>query len=291
MLTKCYDAGVNFFDNAEVYASGEAERVMGQAIKELGWKRSDVVISTKIFWGGPGVNDQGLSRKHLIEGTKASLQRLQMDYVDVLYCHRPDPSTPIEETVRAMNYLLDQGYMFYWGTSEWSADQILEACQIAKRLHLVPPIVEQPEYHMFERKRVEVEYSPIYDTSGIGLTTWSPLASGVLTGKYSGGQVPDGSRLSQDRFKDLANKKLVERRHQVEKVDKLRLLANEIGCTLPQLAIAWCAANPHVSSVIMGASKVSQIEENLKAVDVVPKLTPVIMEKIEAIIQSKPERI
>eukprot|EP00803_Ostreobium_quekettii_P005675 evm.model.scf_1759.2 EVM.evm.TU.scf_1759.2 scf_1759:4266-10307(-) len=288
LMLKCYEGGVNFFDNAEVYAGGLAETVMGQAIKELGWKRSDLVISTKIFWGGSGVNDKGLSRKHLIEGLQASLKRLQMDYVDVLFCHRPDDSTPIEETVRAMNYLLEQGKIFYWGTSEWSAAQITQACEIAKRLHLVPPIVEQPEYHMFERTKVEVEFAPLYEEQGIGLTTWSPLASGVLTGKYSEGKIPEGSRLALDQFKAMANKKLVERRHQVEKVDQLRSLAAELGCSLAQLALAWCAANPHVSTVIMGASKVAQIEDNLKAMEVLPKLTPEVMEKIESIIQSKP---
>eukprot|EP00803_Ostreobium_quekettii_P003684 evm.model.scf_429.5 EVM.evm.TU.scf_429.5 scf_429:58700-61738(-) len=200
LMSKCYDAGVNFFDNAEEYEDGKAELVMGQALKELGWKRSDIVLSTKIFWGGHGVNGIGLSRKHLIEGTKASLKRLQTDYVDVLFCHRPDPSTPIEETVRGMNYLLDKGYTFYWGTSEWSASQIMEACGIAKRLHLVPPIVEQPEYNMFTRKRVEEEYSSVYESCGIGLTTYSPLACGLLTGKYLQG-APQDSRLALDDFK------------------------------------------------------------------------------------------
>ncbi|TXG72517.1 hypothetical protein EZV62_001096 [Acer yangbiense] len=288
ILQCCRDNGVNFFDNAEVYANGRAEEIMGQAIRELGWKRSDIVVSTKIFWGGPGPNDKGLSRKHIVEGTKACLKRLDMDYVDLIYCHRPDSSTPIEETVRAMNYVIDKGWAFYWGTSEWSAQQITEAWGIADRLDLVGPIVEQPEYNLLSRHKVESEYLPLYSNYGIGLTTWSPLASGVLTGKYNKGNVPPDSRFALDNYKNLANRSLVD--DVLKKVNGLKPIADELGVTLAQLSIAWCAANPNVSSVITGATKESQVQENMKAVDVIPLLTPALMEKIESIVQSKPKR-
>lgn len=287
LLQTCRDHGVNFFDNAEVYANGRAEEIMGQAIRELGWKRSDIVVSTKIFWGGPGPNDKGLSRKHIIEGTKASLKRLDMEYVDLIYCHRPDIITPIEETVRAMNFVIDQGWAFYWGTSEWSAQQITEACEVAKRLDLVGPIVEQPEYNMFARHKVETEYLPLYTNYGIGLTTWSPLASGVLTGKYNSG-VPADSRFALENYKNLASRSLVD--DVLKKVRNLKPIADELDVPMSQLAIAWCAANPNVSSVITGATKEYQIQENMKAIDLIPKLTPDVMEKIEAVVQSKPKR-
>ncbi|CAL5416613.1 unnamed protein product [Camellia sinensis] len=288
LLQCCRDNGVNFFDNAEVYANGRAEEIMGQAIRELGWKRSDIVVSTKIFWGGSGPNDKGLSRKHIIEGTKASLKRLEMDYVDVIYCHRPDSSTPIEETVRAMNYVIDNGWAFYWGTSEWSAQQITEAWGIAERLDLVGPIVEQPEYNLLSRHKVESEYLPLYTNYGLGLTTWSPLASGVLTGKYNSGTIPPDSRFALENYKNLASRSLVE--DVLKKVNGLKPIADELGVPLSQLAIAWCATNPNVSSVITGATKESQIQENMKAVDVIPLLTPTVLEKIEAVVQSKPKR-
>ncbi|GAB4844098.1 ATP-sensitive inward rectifier potassium channel 1 [Ancistrocladus abbreviatus] len=240
ILQCCKDHGVNFFDNAEVYANGRAEEIMGQAIRELGWKRSDIVVSTKIFWGGPGPNDKGLSRKHIVEGTKASLKRLDMDYVDVIFCHRPDSSTPIEETVRAMNYVIDKGWAFYWGTSEWSAQQITEAWGIAERLDLVGPIVEQPEYNLLSR------------------------------------------------HKNLATRSLVD--DVLKKVDGLKPFADELGVPLSQLAIAWCASNPNVSTVITGATKESQVQENMKAVNVIPLLTPAVMEKIETVVQTKPKR-
>lgn len=288
LLQCCRDNGVNFFDNAEVYANGRAEEIMGQAIRELGWKRSDLVISTKIFWGGSGPNDKGLSRKHIVEGTKASLKRLDMEYVDILYCHRPDLATPIEETVRAMNYVIDKGLAFYWGTSEWSAQQITEAWGVANRLDLLGPIVEQPEYNLFARHKVEVEYLPLYSAHGIGLTTWSPLASGVLTGKYGKGNIPPDSRFALENYKNLANRTLVD--ETLKKVDALKPIAAELGVPLSQLAIAWCASNPNVSSVITGATKEYQIIENMKAIEVIPKLTPDVLEKIEAAIQSKPKR-
>ncbi|KAL6759766.1 putative potassium channel beta [Haematococcus lacustris] len=289
IMRSAQEAGVNFWDNAEVYASGQAETLMGQAFKDLGWKRSDHVVSTKIFWGGAGPNDSGLSRKHIVEGTKASLARLQMDYVDLLFCHRPDPNTAIEETVRAMNYCIDKGWAFYWGTSEWSEAQISEACAVAKELGLVPPAFEQPEYNLLHRHKVEKEFLPLYDTrSGLGLTTWSPLASGILTGKYSGGTAPPGSRLALEQYKGLAQKKLVENREAIEKTDQLKPLAAELGCSLAQLALAWCAANPRVSTVITGATRVDQVKDNMGALNVLPKLTPDVMERIEAIANSKP---
>ncbi|KAK8944471.1 putative voltage-gated potassium channel subunit beta [Platanthera zijinensis] len=287
LLQCCRDHGVNFFDNAEVYANGRAEEIMGQAIRELGWKRSDLVISTKIFWGGQGPNDKGLSRKHIVEGTKASLKRLDMDYVDVIYCHRPDPSTPMEETVRAMNHVIDHGWAFYWGTSEWSAQQITEAWAVAGRLDLVGPVVEQPEYNLLSRHKVELEYLPIYNTYGLGLTTWSPLASGVLTGKYNKGIIPPDSRFALDNYKNLATRSLQD--EVLLKVNGLKPIADELDATLAQLAIAWCASNPNVSSVITGATKENQIVENMKALEVLPKLTPDVLEKIEAIVQTKPK--
>lgn len=287
ILSRCREAGVNFFDNAEVYADGKAEEIMGAAIKQAGWKRSDLVISTKLFWGGSGPNDKGLSRKHIIEGTKASLKRLDMDYVDLLYCHRPDTSTPVEETVRAMNWVIDHGYAFYWGTSEWSAQQITEAWEVANRLDMVGPSMEQPEYNMFSRSRVEVEYAPLYQKYGLGLTTWSPLASGVLTGKYSKGNIPEGSRMALASYKGLKEKSLVD--ETLNKVEELKAIAKELDVPLAQMALAWVAKNPHVSSVITGATKEHQVIENMKALEVIPKLTPEVLEKIEQVIESKPE--
>ncbi|EPS64143.1 hypothetical protein M569_10638 [Genlisea aurea] len=288
ILQCCRDKGVNFFDNAEVYANGRAEEIMGQAIKELGWKRSDIVVSTKIFWGGPGPNDKGLSRKHILEGTKNCLKRLDMDYVDVLLCHRPDATTPIEETVRAMNYVIDKGWAYYWGTSEWSPQQITEAWGVAQRLDLVGPVVEEPEYNLFSRQRVESEYLHLCSNYGIGLATWSPLASGILTGKYNSGHIPPDSRFALENYKNLATRSLVD--DSLRKVEKLKPIAQELGVSLPQLAIAWCAANPDVSTVLTGATKLSQIEENMKAVNVIPLLTPSVMEKIESVVQNKPKR-
>lgn len=283
LLQASRDAGVNFFDNAEVYAKGKAEEIMGQAFKELGWKRSDLVISTKVFWGGEGPNDSGLSRKHIIEGTKASLKRLQLDYVDVLFCHRPDPNTPIEETVRAMNWVIDQGWALYWGTSEWSAEQLQEAWRVSERLGLIGPACEQPEYNMFARKKVEQEFKPIYESHGLGLTTWSPLASGILTGKYSGGSVPEGSRFALADYKSMAEKKLVQKRAQVDAVDQLKPIAEQLGCSLAQLALAWCLKNPHVSTVITGSTRVEQIKENMAAMQVVPKISDELLKKIHNI--------
>ena len=282
------DAGVNFFDNAEAYAHGEAETVMGKVIKKAGWKRSDLVISTKIFWGGEGPNDKGLSRKHVIEGTTAALARLQLDYVDLVFCHRADIHTPIEETVRAMSYLVNQGLAFYWGTSEWPPEKIMEAYAIAWREHLVPPLMEQPEYNMFSRKRVERHYAHLYKRIGLGTTIWSPLDSGILTGKYNQG-IPADSRLSLDGYDWLKEDyHSQEGKHKLEKVARLMPIAEELGCSMAQLALAWCLVNPNVSTVITGASRVEQVVENMAALEVLPKLTSEVLDRIENILDNKP---
>ncbi len=288
-MTAAFEEGVNFFDNAEAYAGGNAEIVMGNVIKKAGWKRSDLVVSTKIFWGGRGPNDRGLSRKHILEGTHAALARLQMDYVDLLFCHRPDKKTPIEETVRAMTTLIDQGKVFYWGTSEWSATEIMEAYAVARREHLVPPLMEQPQYHMFHRERVEKEYARLYKEIGLGTTTWSPLASGLLTGKYNNG-IPEGTRATLEGYEWLRERfEGEEAQKTIEKLKQLSTIAGDLGCTMAQLALAWCVKNPNVSTVITGASRAAQVHENMRALEVVPKLTPEVMATIENILQNKPE--
>ena len=288
LMQAAWDAGVNFFDNAEVYAGGEAEVMMGKVLRRAGWKRSDLVISTKIFWGGKGPNDRGLSRKHVIEGTDAALARLQLDYVDLIFCHRPDPATPMEETVRAMSYLVDQGKAFYWGTSEWSAEQIMEAYGVARRERLVPPTMEQPQYNMLHRERVEREYARLYREIGLGTTIWSPLASGILTGKYEQG-IPEGTRFTVPEYDWLRDKVESEVGQQnVDKARRLRPIAEALDCSLAQLALAWCLKNPHVSSVITGASRPRQVVENMRALDVVPRLTPAIMERIEVVLDNRP---
>jgi voltage-dependent potassium channel beta subunit len=287
-LKAAFDAGVNFFDTAEAYAGGKAETMMGGMIRKFGWKRSDLVVSTKIFWGGKGPNDTGLSRKHIVEGTEASLGRLGLDYVDLLFCHRPDPETPIEETVRAMNHVIDRGKALYWGTSEWNAEQIRTACEIARRERLIPPAMEQPQYNMFSRDRVEKELTPLYRDFGLGTTIWSPLNSGFLSGKYLKG-VPQGSRFALRGYGWLRKRfEGAEGEAKVEKLRKLVRLAGEIGVPLPQLAIAWCLKNPHVSTVITGASRAEQVVENMKSIDVVPLLTDEVMAKIEKILANKP---
>jgi len=296
------DAGCNFFDNAEVYADGKAETTMGKVLKRLAIDRSELVISTKIYWGGKTINTRGLSRKHIIEGLNKSLKRLDLDYVDIVFCHRPDEHTPIEETVRAMDHVINQGKAFYWGTSEWSADQLVDAHHIAQRFGLIGPVVEQPQYSMLHRTRVEKEYSRLYASMGLGTTIWSPLACGLLTGKYSTNvaSFPEGSRLSE------ANKNVAWLREAlltgkgmngleerdfdkiIKKVDDLRPIAEKLGCSVAQLAIAWCAKNPHVSTVITGASKAEQVVENFKALEVLPKLTPEILADIERVLDNKP---
>jgi voltage-dependent potassium channel beta subunit len=287
-MVEAYDSGVNFFDNAEAYSAGEAEIMMGKAIKKAGWKRSDLVISTKIFWGGEGVNDKGLSRKHIVEGTNAALKRLQMDYVDLIFCHRPDLYTPLEETVRAMNHLINQGKAFYWGTSEWTATQIMEAYQIARREHLIPPLMEQPEYSMLHREKIEKEYLPLFKEIGLGTTIWSPLKSGLLTGKYNNG-IPEKSRLSLESYEWLKNAILSEEGlKNIEKVKKLTKIAESLGISMSGMALAWALKNPNVSTVITGASKPEQVKENMKAIDFVDLLNAEVMEKIEEILQNKP---
>lgn len=275
LMHAAYDHGINFFDNAEAYAHGEAEILMGKALKEF--HREELVISTKIFWGGNGPNDTGLSRKHLLEGTKNSLRRLQLDYVDLLFCHRPDPNTPIEETVLAMDYLVRGGFAFYWGTSEWSADQIEAAFQAAERLNCIKPSMEQPKYNLFFREHLEKDYVRLFEKYGIGTTTWSPLASGILSGKYNLG-IPSDSRLAKEGW--LVPENFMQL---VEKTKKLGSLAQELGCTLAQLSIAWCLHNPNVSTVITGATRLEQLNENLEAIDVKARLTQDVMKKIDAI--------
>ncbi len=288
-MKEVYDAGVNFFDNAEGYAAGKAETIMGNVIKKAGWKRSDLIVSTKIFFGTSGPNDRGLSRKHIVEGTEAALRRLQMDYVDLLYCHRPDVETPIEESVRAMSDMVTQGKAIYWGTSEWSAEEIRHAYMFARQEHLVPPTMEQPEYNMFQRARVEREYAPLYRDIGLGTTIWSPLASGILTGKYADG-IPKDSRLALEDYEWLRKRILNEEgKRKIEKTKKLTGTAKELGCTLAQLAIAWCLKNPRVSTVITGASKPRQVVENMKAPEIAASLTPEVMQSIEDILDNKPE--
>jgi voltage-dependent potassium channel beta subunit len=283
-MTAAYEAGVNFFDNAEAYAGGQAEIVMGNVIKQQGWRRENLVVSTKIFWGGSGPNDTGLSHKHVIEGLHNALRRLQMEYVDLVFCHRPDPNTPIEETVRAMDIVIKQGKAFYWGTSEWSAAEIIRAEGIARQYGLTPPSMEQPQYNMFARDRVEVEYAPLYSELGYGTTIWSPLASGLLTGKYNDG-IPKDSRAALKGYEWLQRDITSER---IEKVKQLQTLAKELGCSLAQLGLAWCLANPNVSSVITGASRAEQVTENMKALEIAPKLTPDVLERIDAILGNQP---
>jgi len=288
IMKKAFESGINLFDNAEAYAKGQSETIMGVCIQrglsEKVWTRGDLVITTKLFFGTiPGVNNRGLSRKHIVEGTVESLKRLQLEYVDIIYAHRPDPTVPMEEIVRAFNHVIDRGYSFYWGTSEWSAAQIADACGIADRLGLIRPVVEQPEYNIFARTRVESEYEHLYHSTGLGLTTWSPLASGILTGKYSGKVIPDGSRFSIANYQFLVNDKFGANAWQIAAADELVLIAKELNCTSAQLALAWCLKNPRVSSVILGATSTTQLEENLGALTILPRLTPELIERIENI--------
>lgn len=287
LMTIAYDSGVNFFDNAEAYASGQAEVVMGNILKKKGWLRDTFVISSKVFWGGDLPNQEGLSRKHVMEACHAALRRLQVDYLDLYYCHRPDPNTPIEETVRAMSDLIAQGKVLYWGTSEWSAESILKAFSIARDLRLVPPTMEQPEYNMFRREKVEVEFAPLYEEIGLGTTTWSPLASGLLTGKYNDGD-PGGTRISLPSYSWLREQfQTDEARRRLGKVKELAQVASELGTTLPRLGLAWCLKNPNVSSVITGASKPAQVKENMKAAELVPQLSDDLMRRIDSILRKK----
>jgi len=284
IMATAYDLGVNFFDNAEAYADGKSEEVMGSALKKLGWRRGSYLVTTKLYWGlYKGVNEKNtLNRKRLIEGINGSLERLDLDYVDVLYCHRPDKTTPIEETVWAMHNIIEWGKAMYWGTSEWSAAEIVEAIAIAEKHHLHKPVTEQPVYNLFERKRFSDEYVRFYRDYGYGATTFSPLESGLLSGKYNAG-IPKESRASREDW-------LVESvtdREKIGKVQALEPIARELDCTLSQLALAWCLKNPCVSSVITGASRVEQVHENMKASEVAPKLAPEILQRIDQIFVTK----
>ena len=282
LMTAAYDAGVNFFDNAEAYAKGESERVMGAALKKLGWRRGSYLVTTKIYWGlHSGVNESNtLNRKRLIEGINGSLERLQLEYVDVLYCHRPDKNTPIEETVWAMHNIIEWGKAMYWGTSEWSAAEIVEAIAIADKHHLHKPVVEQPVYNLFERHRFSGEYVRFYKEYGYGATTFSPLAMGMLSGKYNAG-IPTDSRVGAMKIDWMTES--VSDKDKIAKVQALEPIAKELDCTIAQLSLAWCLKNPFISSVITGASRVSQLHENMKANEIAPKLTPDILEKIDQI--------
>ena len=283
MMAAAYDAGVNFFDNAEGYAGGKSEEVMGAAFKKLGWRRGSYLVSTKLYWGlHDGPNEKNtLNRKYLIEGINGSLRRLDMDYVDLLFCHRPDPTTPIEETVWAMHNIIEWGRALYWGTSEWEAEQILEALEIAKAHHLHKPIVEQPIYNIFEQHRFGKDYDPVYKRHGYGSTTWSPLASGALTGKYQGG-IPEDSRGALKGFEWLQDGLLNKERQAV--VAGLEPLARDMGATLAQFSLAWCLQNEYVSTVLTGASRVSQVHENMKALEFVDKFTPDVMAEIDKLL-------
>jgi voltage-dependent potassium channel beta subunit len=279
-----YENGINFFDNAEAYAEGQAETVMGGILRKSGWSRDTYLVSSKVFWGGKKPNQSGLCRKHVMEACEAALRRLQLDYLDLFFCHRPDPDTPIEETVRAMNTLIEQGKVLYWGTSEWSAREIQEAQGVADRLNLIGPTMEQPQYNLLHRDKVETEFAPLYASAhGLGTTIWSPLASGLLTGKYNDG-IPEGSRLSHESMKWLRDAMQKDPKEWESRLNKCRAVgkvASDLGVPTAGLALAWCLLNKNVSTVILGASRASQITENLKALEIVPKLTPDVLAAIE----------
>jgi voltage-dependent potassium channel beta subunit len=289
LMSIAYNNGVNFFDNAEVYALGESEKMMGRVLKKKKWDRTSYIVSSKAFFGWRGKenkpNQTGNSRKHLVEACNEALQRLQVDYLDLFFCHRPDKSTPIEETVWAMNHLIQQGKVLYWGTSEWSGVEIMEAYRIAEKYKLIGPTMEQPQYSLFERHKVEVEFSEIYKNVGLGTTIWSPLASGLLTGKYNDG-VPKQSRFALDGFDWLSGRWLVDEK--IKKVIKLTEYAKKLNTTPSILSIAWCIKNPNVSTAILGATKKQQLTENLKSLDLLPLLTDEVMEKVESIMKTKP---
>ncbi len=291
-MYKAYDLGVNFFDNAEVYAGGESEKVMGEIIKTSGWSRDTFVVSSKVFWGGELPNQKGLSRKHVFEACHAALKRLNVEYLDLYFCHRPDINTPVEETVRAMHDLIQQGKILYWGMSEWSAAEIMEAYGVARQYNLTPPTMEQPQYNMLQRKKVERDYHKLYTEIGLGTTIWSPLASGLLTGKYNNG-IPKDSRAAKNKDIDWLYQIFTsdEAKVKIEKVKKLTKIANDIGTNMASLAIAWCLKNENVSTVITGASKVSQVVENMKARETKALLTDDVMSEIEVVLDNKPEII
>lgn len=289
LMSLAYDSGINFFDNAEIYSRGESELMMGRILKKKDWERSSYVVSSKVFFGWRGDNNKpnqtGLSRKHIMEACNEALGRFQLDYLDLFFCHRPDRNVPIEEVVRTMNILIQQGKILYWGTSEWSGPEIVEAHMIAKQLGMEGPAMEQPQYNLFERHKMEVDYKTIFKNIGMGTTIWSPLASGLLTGKYNNG-IPEDSRLGLEGFEWLKDRTLSEER--IESVRQLESVAKELNTTLATLSIAWCISNPDVTTAILGATKEDQLKENLKALDVYPKLTQEIKDKIDGIMKTKP---
>ncbi|MDB5664791.1 aldo/keto reductase [Cypionkella sp.] len=288
LMTIAYDAGINFFDNAEGYEAGNSELVMGQALNSLGWTRDSYIVSSKVFWGGEKPTQRGLSAKHVTEAAHAALRRLQVDYLDLYFCHRPDIDTPIEETVRAMHNLITQGKVLYWGTSEWSAQQITEAHMVARAAGLTPPTMEQPQYNLFERQKVEADYAPLYDSVGLGTTIWSPLASGILTGKYNAA-IPNDSRMTLPGYEWLRDMLASEAgQAKLAKTRSLSDLADKAGLPLAHLALLWCLANPRVSTVILGASRASQLSDNLEALKSKAKMTPEVMAEIETIMANKP---
>ena len=288
LMHYAYNEGVNFFDNAEIYARGQSELVMGKILKKSNWSRDSFIVSSKVFFGSGGQlpTQKGLNRKHVFEACHQALNRLQVDYLDLYFCHRPDKSTPIEETVWSMHNLITQGKILYWGTSEWSAQEIMEAHMFAKQNHLIGPIVEQPEYNMFARKKVEVEFGQLYKGVGLGTTIWSPLASGILTEKYLS-KFPKGTRLGADGLEWLKEKNLTEDR--LEKVRSLHELAKEIGLSLPKMSLIWCLKNRDVSTVILGASKLSQLKENLSSIEDIEMVNESVMERIHTILDNTPE--
>ena len=290
LMSLAYEHGINFFDNAETYADGESEKMMGRVLKNKNWDRSSYVVSSKVYFGRYGKNfkpnQKGLSRKHVMEACDEALGRLQVDYLDLYFCHRPDKETPIEETVFAMNTLLNQGKILYWGTSEWTGVEIMDAHRIAEKYNLIGPVMEQPQYNLFHREKVEKEFEHIYDSVGLGTTIWSPLASGLLTGKYNNG-IPEGSRWHLEEFSWLSKRWLKE--DNIEKVKRLGELAKELDVTTAALSIAWCISNPRVTTAILGATKKEQLLQNLDAVKVKEKLTAEILEKIEDIMQTRPD--
>lgn len=288
LMDMAYEAGVNFFDNAETYADGKSEEVMGQLLKERNWPRDTWCVSSKVFFGAGGKlpTQRGLHRKHVVEACEAALRRLQVDYLDLYFCHRPDKQTPMEETVWTMHQLIQQGKILYWGTSEWSAAEIMDAHRIAERHHLIGPVVEQPQYNMFVRGKVEVEYADVYRTVGLGTTIWSPLASGLLTGKYNDGNRPAAARLQREELNWLAE--IILKESNMAKVQALSEVAGDLGMSMPQLALAWCLTNPHVSTVLLGASRPEQLAENLGAAEAKSKLTPEVLERIESILDNRP---
>ena len=287
-MKHAYDAGINFFDNAEVYAAGESEKIMGAALKELGLQRDTYTVSSKVFFGGQLVTQRGLNAKHIRDGCDAALKRLKLDYLDLFFCHRPDFHTPVEETVRAMDVLVKQGKILYWGTSEWPADRIREAYLMAYKYGLTPPSMEQPEYNMFNRMKMEKEYLGLFDSEGMGTTIWSPLASGVLTGKYNSG-IPKGSRMSLPDYKFLRDKlESKEGSDRLSKVKRLGKVADRLGVSLAQLSLAWCLKNKNVSTVILGATNTKQLDENLKSIEYKGLLTDSVMGRIENILKNMP---